>query len=231
MSDPPEPPLNRLTSKMSTPTPRRSARIAAKAALAEAAAPAMGGAGKPTAKAKAEAKPTAKAEPKPKKPFWGTDEERAAKHTKYQDSITAQYMAMTPEQKAAEFKRQTEIITAAKQIVTDISNPAIPKMSIQERIATVKAIIDRMNSVWNEAIKCIDSNMDIMFITDARSNAYIVIGESEPYGMEGYDYEYDDDFNQVPIPIEQHIRMYCKDAAKLINYFIDGFAPHPALRT
>jgi hypothetical protein len=164
------------------------------------------------------------------KPFWGTE---AAKRKAYADKITAKYMALTPEQKVAEFKRQTDIIATAKQIAVEMADPVIPRMTADERNATVKAIIDRINDLWWEAMHCIDSSDEVMFITDAKHYAQIVIGEREPYMLEGYDVDYDDDFNEIPVSKEQHYRMYCGDVARSIENFLDSFStthPHPAIR-
>jgi hypothetical protein len=189
---------------MAAPAPRRSARIAAMA----------------------EAPPAPVKKPAPiKKPFWCTED---AKRKAYADKITAKYMALTPEQKAAEFKKQTAVIATAKQIAVDITDPAIPRMTADERNVVVKAIIERINDLWHEAMGCIDSSDEVMFITDAMHYAQIVIGEREPYMLEGYDIDYDDDFNEIPVSKEQHYRMYCGDVAKSIENFLHGFSTtHP----
>lgn len=195
---------------MAAVVPRRSARIAA---MAEA----------PAAPAK---------KLYPIDNFWGTETQRANRRKKYADKITAQYMALTPEQKAAEFKKQTDVIAAAKQIAVDMADPAIPLMTANERNAVVKAIIYRINALWCEVMSCIDSSDEVMFITDAKHYAQIVIGEREPYMLEGYDVDYDDDFNEISVSKEQHYRMYCGDVAKSIENFLDSFStthPHPAI--
>lgn len=195
---------------MAAVAPRRSARIAAMAEAPEAPAKKL----------------------YPIDNFWGTEKQRANRRKKRADKITAQYMALTPEQKAAEFKKQTDVIAAAKQIAVDITDPVIPRMTADERNAIVKAIIVRINDLWWEAMHCIDSGDEVMFITDAKHYAQIVIGEREPYMLDGYDFEYDEDCTHIPVSKEQHYRMYCADVAKFIDIFINSFSvthPHPAI--
>jgi len=195
---------------MAAVAPRRSARIAAMAEAPEAPAKKL----------------------YPIDNFWGTEKQRANRRKKRADKITAQYMALTPEQKAAEFKKQTDVIAAAKQIAVEITDPVIPRMTADERNGIVKAMIVRIDDLWWEAMHCIDSTDEVLFITDAGHYAQIVIGEREPYMLEGHDVEYDDDLNEFPVSREQHYRMYCADVAKSIENFIHGFSithPHPAI--
>jgi hypothetical protein len=155
-------------------------------------------------------------------------EKPSAKQKKREAAIAAHYNAMTPEQKTAEYKKQTETIEAAKKIVVDISNPAIPFMPDAERIAVIRDIIKRMNDVWSNTMERFEGGgMDIMFITDARRYSFVVSGDMDDFM--NYANDYDDDLNEIKVPIEMQYARYCKDAAKTMNDFIDTYRIHTAI--
>jgi hypothetical protein len=124
-------------------------------------------------------------------------------------------------EKAVTCMNRNEIICAAKEIVADLKNPAIPAMPDAERIAAVTEIMARMSKVCHEAEKYSDTGMETLFIGDARNYCLVVCGEMKDFV--GYGYAYNKDFNEIKLPAKVMYVRYCNDAAKAMENFIRDF--------
>lgn len=205
---------------MATPAPRRSARIAAKAAAAAAviapapAAAAAAATAAATAATAAAAAATAAAAA-------ATAAAAAAAATAPAAPAAAAGGAVRAAAEKAAAPKRDEIIAAAKKIVADLKNPAIPTMPDAERIATVTEIMARMRKVCHDAEKYSDTGMETLFIGDARNYCLVICGEMEDFAAHGY--YYDRNANTVKLEPRVMYICYCKDAARAMENFIRDF--------
>jgi hypothetical protein len=153
-------------------------------------------------------------------------EDQAARSKAFQDSVTAHYKAMTPEQKAAEFKKQTAAIEEAEKIKDELN--AASYMPPVDAYHAVVAIKKRMDTVWQAAMKRDDSAGSEMFISDAIRYCSGYLGKwtdnRETHYVAGP--AIDEEVFKYDVR-----RTYISDAIHAMNSFIVCFpAIHPAIR-
>jgi hypothetical protein len=133
---------------------------------------------------------------------------------------------MTPEQKAAEFKKQTAAIDGAFKIKAELA--AASYMPYTEAYHAVRAIMERIDAVWAAAMERHDSAGSEMFLSDAIRYCSGYIGKWTDHREACYlaGPAFDEE-------IVQHDarRTYISDAIHAMNSFITCFpAIHPAIR-
>jgi hypothetical protein len=133
---------------------------------------------------------------------------------------------MTPEQKAAEFKKQTAAIDAAIKIKAELD--AISYMPYTEAYHAVRAIMERIDAVWAAAMERHDSAGSEMFLSDAIRYCSGYIGKWTDHREACYlaGPAMDEEIAQYDAR-----RTYISDAIHAMNSFITCFpAIHPAIR-
>lgn len=205
---------------MSAPAPRRSARLAAKAAPAApqpcaasccrswqpAAARAAGGAGA--------------AAPEP---VWvEVEKQRADARKAFEEKVTAYYTAMTPEQRSAERSKQDAAVTTAQRLQAEIKALFWSKATKEKRRTVANRIIAEIDELWYVANERIDAASAPLFISDAARYMDGFIGTYSDGREYKWQYEGEQD-------IDSSIS-YLLDAADSIKFFIKEYQPrHPAL--
>lgn len=202
---------------MSAPAPRRSARLAAKAAepcaasccrsWQPAAAPAAGGAGAKAAH----------------QPIWvDLERQRADARKAFEEKVTAHYTAMTPEQRSAERKKQDAAVTTAHRLQAEIKALFWSKATKEKRRTVANRITAEIDELWRVANERIDCASAPLFLSDAARYMDGFIGTYSDGREYKWQYEGEED-------VDSSIS-YLLDAADSMKFFIKEYQPrHPAL--
>jgi hypothetical protein len=152
--------------------------------------------------------------------------EHAAEYAATQELMAATYAAMTPEQRAAEYKAKMAIIEATTKLQAEM-NALIEKPLIEfVAFKRIDSMIERLSSLWCSVMPRVDNCSTHNLIFKAKLYALGAVGKST-------------DNREIPFlqaaktnpHVMRQIRLtYLMDAEYMLSIFNACFAPvHPAL--
>jgi hypothetical protein len=153
--------------------------------------------------------------------------EHAAEYAATQELMAATYAAMTPEQRAAEYKAKMAIMEATTKLQAEM-NALIEKPLIEfVAFKRIDSMIERLSSLWCSVMSRVDNCSTHTLIFKAKLYAMGAVGKSTDYREN----RFLEAAKTNPNVMRQIRLTYLMDAEYMLSIFNACFAPvHPAIQ-